>query len=173
MDFLLHINFFREHMQSHHIKKVNQLQCTRCQEVFKNQDLLDRHELNVDCPIRCPDCREEFEKKAMRQAHQEERHLEESKESRFMEIEDATDKKIKESLKAYVDSLKKGKGSTDPIREQWIEANTDRYMIGRSSKHNPKLELGQWYIIFSTLASEAKVPEHPCKISVCSISIPR
>ena len=99
----------------------------------------------------------------MRQAHQEERHLEEIKESRFMEIDDAMDKKIKERLKAYVDSLKKGKGSSDPIREQWIEANTDRYMVGRSSKHNPKLELGQWYIIFSTVASEAKVPQHPCK----------
>jgi hypothetical protein len=158
-------------MQSHHTKKPSLLQCTRCQEVFKNQDLLKSHEMNVDCPIRCPDCREEFDKKVMRQAHQEERHLEETKKTRFMEIDDAMDKKIKENSKAYADSLKKGKGSIDPIRERWIEANTDRYMIGRPSKHNPKLELGQWYVIFKTLAPEAKIPEHPCKMSICSILI--
>ncbi len=158
-------------MQSHHTKKPNLLQCTRCQEEFENQDLLKSHEMNVDCPIRCPDCREEFEKKAMRQAHQEERHLEETKESRFMEIDDAMDKKIKESLKSYVDSLKKGKGPIDPTLDQWIEANTDRYMIGRSSKRNPKLELGQWYIIFSTLASDTRVLEHPCKIPISPILI--
>jgi hypothetical protein len=158
-------------MQSHHTKKSNLLQCTRCQEGFKNQDLLKSHEMNVDCPIRCPDCREEFPKKSIRQTHQEERHIAETKESRFMEIDDDMDKKIKESFKAYADSLKKGKGYIDPIREQWVEANTDRYMIGRSSKHNPKLELGQWYIIFSTLTSGAKVPEHPCKESIFSILI--
>lgn len=87
-----------------------------------------------------------------------------------MEIDDAMDKKIKENLKAYVGSLNKGKGPIDPILERWIEANTDRYMIGRS-KPNPKLELGQWYIIFSTLASDAMVLEHPCKKSICSILI--
>jgi hypothetical protein len=155
-------------MQSHHTKnpkKLNPLQCTRCQEGFKNQDLLKRHEMNVDCPIRCPDCPEEFEKKALRQAHQEERHLGEIDELRFMEIDDAMEKKIKENLKGYVDSLKKGKGSIDETREKWIEVNTHRYMIGRSSKPNPKLELGQWYIIYRTLASDAEVPEHPCKIS--------
>ena len=159
-------------MQSHHIIKPNLLQCNRCQEEFKNQDLLKSHEMNVDCPIRCPNCREEFEKKTMRQAHQEEKHIEETKESRFMEIDDAMDKKIKENLKAYVDSLKKGKGPISHALEQWIAANTARYMIGRSSKANPKLELGQWYTIFSTLASETKVLEHPCKKSTRSILIP-
>ena len=119
--------------------------------------------MNVDCPIRCPECSEEFELKAMRQAHQEQTHPPEAKESKFMEIDEAKEKQIKDNLKAYVDSLKKGKGRIDPDLEQWVEANTNRYMVGRNEKANPKLELGQWYTICSTLFGE--VAQHPCNFA--------
>jgi len=76
------------------------------------------------------------------------------------------EEEMKKNLKAYGESLKnekKGKGRIDPAMEKWIEKNTDRYMVGRT-KPNPKLELGQWYILFTTLSLEG-VPEHPCKFA--------
>ncbi len=83
--------------------------------------------------------------------------------SKFMEIDDAMDEKIRENLKSYADSLKKGKKRSDPTMDQWIEQNTAQYMIGRPSKANAKLELGQWYTIFSTLSPGTVVLEHPCQ----------
>lgn len=84
--------------------------------------------------------------------------------SGFMEIDEAMDEKIKENLKCYSDSLKKGKGCSDPAMEKWITKNTAQYMIGRPLKANAKLELGQWYTIFRTL-SRREVLEIPCELS--------
>ena len=153
-------------MKSHHTSKPNPLQCNRCQEDFRTQALLKHHEKNVDCPIRCPECHEVFALKANRQTHQEETHLPDIKDNRLMEIDEAMDKRIKENLKGYVDSLKKGKGRIQSELEQWVEANTERFMAGRNDKVNPKLELGQWYIICMTLSPDGKVSQHPCKNAV-------
>jgi hypothetical protein len=148
-------------MRSHHTIKPNLLQCTRCQEEFDSQELLREHEKNVDCIIRCPDCAEEFEKKALRQTHQEATHMDRRSASIYLEIDEAKDQKIKESLKRYSDSLRKGKGPLDTEIEKWIEANTARYLIGRSAK-DPRMELGQWYTIFTTLFS-GTIVDHPCE----------
>jgi len=147
-------------MKSHHTKKPNPLQCSRCQEEFENQETLKHHELSVDCLIKCPNCPLEFDRKALRQAHQEEEHVNDDVKSKFMEIDESMDEKIKKTLKSYGDALKKGK-AIDPAMEKWIEANTKRYMVGRRSTANAKLELGQWYTIFRTL-SPREVLKHPC-----------
>jgi len=155
-------------MQSHHTKqakKVNSLQCTRCQEELPNLDELKGHELNVDCPIRCLNCHEQFDTKALRQEHQKQTHFEEEDQNCFMELDDVMWKQVKDNLKAYSDSLKRGKGRVDPKLTEWVEANTARYEVGRSSKAkaNAKLELGQWYTIFKTLTSGGEILEHPCE----------
>jgi hypothetical protein len=98
----------------------------------------------------------------MRLAHQEQDHIDEDEGSQFLEIDETLDDKLKENLKTYNDSLKKGKGPIDAKMEEWIVANTQRYMNGRPSKANAKLELGQWYTIFKTLL-DADVPKHPCE----------
>jgi hypothetical protein len=137
------------------------LQCSRCQVKFANHDLLKSHEKNVDCPVVCPGCGAGFPNKATRLQHQQDIHNNENKESQFFEIDDAMDKKIKAKLKAYTESLRKGKMNSDPKLEKWIDDNTERYMIGRDSTAKPRLELGQWYIIFTTLTS-SDVLGHPC-----------
>jgi hypothetical protein len=53
---------------------TNSPKCIRCQEVFETQSLLNRHEIEIDCVIRCSDCAQEFESKARRHAHWEEKH---------------------------------------------------------------------------------------------------
>lgn len=58
---------------------------------------------------------------------------------------------------------RKGKGRIDPALEQWVEANTPRYIAGRPEKANPKLELGQWYTICRILAADGNVSKHPCR----------
>jgi uncharacterized C2H2 Zn-finger protein len=151
-------------MKSHHTKWAHPLQCSRCQNEFSNKEELIRHEEDVDCPVRCPDCFEEFNTKKMRHVHRQESHLEEVNNSIFMELNDVMWEKIKDHLKAYEDSLRKGEGRIDPELEQWVQANSARYDVERSSKAK-KLELGHWYIIFKTLASEVKIPDHPCKDS--------
>jgi len=148
------------------VKKVNPLQCSRCQKQFPNSDELKSHELNVDCAIRCPECSDEFLTKAFRQEHQKENHIEESDDVALRELDDAMWKQIKENLKLYAESLKnkKGKLSGDPDadRERWVLANTPRYETGRSdTKVNSKLELGQWYTIFTNLAPNMKILDHP------------
>ena len=156
-------------MQSHHTKKVkkpNPLQCSDCQDKFESQEELKSHKEDVDCLIRCRDCPEVFDTKAKRTDHQREIHPEEETELSFLEIDDAIWKRIKENLKAYSESVKKGpkgKGRSDPGLESWVEANTARFMIGRSARTNPKQELGQWYTIFKTLAPSAEILEHPCE----------
>jgi DNA-directed RNA polymerase subunit RPC12/RpoP len=158
------------------VKKVNALQCNRCQDEFSNQDELKSHELNVDCAIRCPECSDVFLTKAERQEHQKENHFEESNSDAFQELDEAMWKKIKDSLKLYADSFKKkGKVPSDPDaeRERWVIANTPRYEAGRSdAKFNSKLELGQWYTIFTTLAPNMKILDHPCRshthVLICS-----
>jgi hypothetical protein len=153
-------------------KKLSPLQCSRCQGDFTDLDELRGHELNIDCPIRCadPDCPDEFLTKALRQDHQKQCHLEQESDPVLREIDDGMWKQVKDNLKSYTDSLKskKGKSSNDPNidREKWVANNIPRYETGRT-KVNSKLELGQWYTIFTTLAPNVKILDHPCKLSVC------
>lgn len=150
-------------MQSHHTKKPESLKCSDCQEYFENQKSLKNHATTVDCEICCPYCDETFSKKATRTAHLNGKHPEGGNTSVFKEMDDALWKKLKENLKAFADSLRKGKGPQDPKFTKWIEQNTSRYMIGRPANSNPILELGQWYITFHTLSMQEHIPEHPCK----------
>jgi hypothetical protein len=164
-------NDFREHMQNVHtkqVKKINPLQCNRCQDDFTISDELKSHELNVDCAIRCPECPEVFFTKALRQEHQKESHLEKATDPVLRELDDNLWKLIKDNLKIYTDCVKNKKGGPsgdpDPQRERWVLANTPRFENGRSkTKVNSKLELGQWYTIFTILAPNMKISEHPCK----------
>jgi hypothetical protein len=151
-------------MKSHHTKRADPLQCGRCQTEFSITEEFRCHYEEVDCPVLCPDCVEEFDTKAMRHAHRRESHLEEVNNSIFMELNDVMWEKIEGNLKAYKESLGKGERRIDPELEQWVLANSARYDVERSSK-SKKLELGEWYIIFKTLASEVKIPDHPCKDS--------
>jgi hypothetical protein len=129
-------------MQSHHTKKVKKassLQCSDCQTKFQNQEELKSYKLDVDCPIRCPDCLEDFGAKSLRIDHQKEQHPEETNLALF-EIDENIWKRIKDNLKAYLEVVKKGpkgKGRSDPELDNWVEANTSQYMVGRSSKANP------------------------------------
>ena len=152
------------------IKGVNPLQCNQCQDEFTTMDEFQSHELNVDCAVTCPDCGEVFPTKASRQEHQKESHSEEEIDPVLRELDDNSWKLIKDTLKFYTDIVKgkKGKSADDPNtdRENWVQANIDRFEAGRSkTKFNARLELGQWYTIFMTLAPNMKVSEHPCKSS--------
>ncbi|KAH7309347.1 hypothetical protein BKA65DRAFT_519650 [Rhexocercosporidium sp. MPI-PUGE-AT-0058] len=156
----------KEHMKSHHTKPVktsSQLQCSRCQDEFPDQEELKAHELDVDCPIRCIDCREEFKSKAFRQQHQKLVHQEEAIECIYMELDESMWKSINKNLKAYTDALKKGKGRVDPVLDRWITANIARFEVGRSekAKASAKLELGQWYTMYKTLVPQARIDELP------------
>jgi len=152
-------------MKTHHTTKPNPLQCNRCQELFKNKEELKHHDLNSDCPIRCPICRQEFGRKSIRQTHQDEKHVNENRGSQFMEIDEVLDDQIQKNLKSFRDSLKKGKAPMDPTLDQWIESNTKFYLIARPQKSNAQLELGQWYTMYSTLSPNANVP-HPCTLDM-------
>ncbi|KAH8790699.1 hypothetical protein BGZ57DRAFT_876173 [Hyaloscypha finlandica] len=164
------IQHLKEHMQNVHtkqVKKVNPLQCSRCQDEFRDQDELKSHQLNIDCAIRCPDCVHVFPSKAQRQEHQKENHLEDENDPLLRELDDSIWKQIKDNLNVYTTSLKNKKGGPsgipNPERERWVLENIPRYENGRSSKlkANSKLELGQWYTIFTTLAPNMKILEHP------------
>lgn len=107
-----------------------------------------------------------FYTKALRQEHQKETHPEEPNDPVLREVDDAMWKRIKDNLKIYTDNMKRRRPSSDPDadRENWVLANTPRYEAGRSTKFNSKLELGQWYTIFTTLAPNTKVSDHPCEL---------
>ncbi|KAG4440563.1 hypothetical protein IFR05_003979 [Cadophora sp. M221] len=155
-----------EHMKSHHtkpVKKLSQLQCSRCQDEFSDQEELKAHELDVDCPVRCIDCREEFATKALRQQHQKLTHQEEAIECIYMELDESKWKSISKNLKGYTDSLKKGKGRVDPVLDGWIAANIAQFEVGRTekAKASAKLELGQWYTMYKTLVPQARIDELP------------
>lgn len=158
-------------MLSHHtkkVKKLNELQCSDCQDKFQSKEELKSHKEDVDCPIRCRYCPQTFITKAKRTDHQNEMHQEQEAHLKFLEIDEGMSKKLKENLKAYSDSVKngpKGKGRANPELDAWVEANSPRYMVGRSAKTTPnaKLELGQWYTIFKTLAPSKEILEHPCE----------
>lgn len=158
-----------QNVHTKQVKKVNPLQCTRCQGIYLNQDELKSHELNVDCAIRCPDCSDEFYTKAQRQEHQRENHPEEANDPVLREVDEAMWKQIKDNLKVYTDTVKRRRSAADPDadREKWVLANTPRYEAGRSkTRFNSKLELGQWYTMFTTLAPDVKILDHPCEYHI-------
>lgn len=152
-------------MTSHHrikTKKRNIFQCSDCQEVFEGKMELKDHRENVTCHIICSECQQEFSCREMRMSHYSKVHTKQADQSPFREIDDDLEAKVKKRLKTYADGLKKGKELNDDEREKWISANTNKYMRGRDDNANPRLELGQWYIIFTTLFPQIQVPE-PCK----------
>jgi len=154
-------------MKSHHktkAKKEKVLRCSDCQEVFEGKTELKDHKENVTCVIRCSECQQEFSCREERMSHYSEAHEKQTDQSPYREIDDDLETKIMTSLKTYADGLKKGKETIDDERERWITANTEKYMRGRDDNANPWLELGQWYIIFTTLFPQIQVPE-PCKSS--------
>lgn len=51
--------------------EIRDLQCNRCQTPFETISEFMSHEMNIDCPIRCPKCTEVFAKKALRQIHEQ------------------------------------------------------------------------------------------------------
>jgi hypothetical protein len=113
----------------------------------------------------------------LRQDHQKQSHFEQENDPILREIDEVMWKQIKDNIKAYTDSLKnkKGKASSDPDpeREKWVLANIPRYEIGRKkTKVNSKLELGQWYTIFTTIAPQAKILDHPCKYLSAFVHLP-
>lgn len=150
------------------VKKVNPLQCTRCQVEFGTTEEFQTHELNVDCAVTCPECGEVFTTKALRQEHQKESHPEEEIDRVLRELDDNSWRVIKDALKLYTDIVKgkksKSAGDLDTDREDWVQSNLLRFEAGRSNtKVNARLELGQWYTIFTTLAPTVTISEHPCK----------
>ena len=164
-------------MTSHHrvkAKKKNSFQCSDCQEVFEGEIELKAHRENVTCNILCSECQQKFDCREMRMSHCSEVHAKQTDQSPFREIDDDLETKIKRHLKTFADGLKKGKEPSDDERERWIRANKEKYMRGRDDNANPRLELGQWYIIFTTLFPQIQVPE-PCKSlrhCLCSPCLP-
>lgn len=61
--------------------------------------------------------------------------------------------------------MKEGKNVVDNERDQWIRAHTEKYRMGRPDDTDPRIDLGQWYIIFTQIFPGIKIPE-PCKLSI-------
>jgi hypothetical protein len=166
----------REHMKTHHTKKAkhsNSLQCSNCQEVFTSDEDFTHHRDEVECPIRCLECRQTFDTKSLRTEHRKLEHIEEETAVCFMELDEKLWKRLNEEVKsftAYQTSVKNGKDKPKPKIEieEWIKANTPRYEAGRSEKTraNARVELGHWYTMCSVLASVCQKPmlKHPCKL---------
>jgi hypothetical protein len=150
------------------VKKPNMLQCSTCLTEFPNQDELASHAATVDCLARCLECEKEFGSKALRLAHQQNKHFAEASEGLLLELDEKKWKKIKEDLKGfntYSDWLKKGTCEPKPEIETWIDANVALYEYHRSdkAKARARIELGQWYVIYTALAPHMKIVDHPCK----------
>ena len=118
----------------------------------------------MDCNIRCAKCKPEvcFASKAERQAHSQLRHPKKESISTIREIDRELNKKLKVEFKAYTDALKRGQGLEDVQRQQWVAANTEKY-VNRQSGVNAALELGQWYIMYKTIFPNVRHPSHPCE----------
>ncbi|CZR69924.1 uncharacterized protein PAC_19825 [Phialocephala subalpina] len=161
----------KEHLKSHHLKeevKPNALQCSRCQKEFLSREELRSHDEDIDCPVTCLICANVFPNKEKRQQHRKQAHNDDQRDI-FKEIGQTLWKTINDNLKTYTSTLKKAKGkgkaTVDPDLERWVEANKPRFEVGRPAKAqaSAKLELGQWYIIYTTMGRQNPIPEHPCK----------
>ncbi|KAH8903754.1 hypothetical protein BR93DRAFT_981094 [Coniochaeta sp. PMI_546] len=160
------MQYLKEHLKKVHRKADprdrTSWQCNRCQEVFQTQQSLEHHEINVDCNIRCAICRPEvyFSTKAERQVHSHVNHPKRENLSSIREIDEELNSKLKSELRAYTDALKRGHALDDALRQQWIVANTEKYVNSQSGV-NAALELGQWYIMYKTLFPKVSHPSHP------------
>ena len=143
-------------------------QCSRCQIIISDSKRLRCHEWNVDCPIRCPDCPEEFATKSARQFHYQESHPEDIAHPVFKELNDSTWKIFNDAIKQYTDPTKSENGTypfdPDVGRRRWVDANIVRFESGRSTtRSNTKLELWQWYTLSTLLGPTHNAILHPCK----------
>lgn len=134
-------------------------------------DSLDSHQKNIDCPIRCADCTEIFHTKSDRMSHCQAKHGNMTGNWGVVDIDEELGRRITSNLKAFSDAhcrLRKGtkrntEGGFDiSIILTWATSNVERYRLGRKNNH-ANFELGQWYIIFSTVFPEVQVPDSPCK----------
>jgi len=156
-------------MCSHHRKKTYEFRCSNCQQDFENEELLKNHTMRVDCVICCPECEEKFAQKSMRTSHQEEMHSNGGRSVTYMELDDDLWKILKDKLKAFTDSIKRGSATIDPELLKWVAKNTPRYEQNRDATASPLHDLGQWYITFHTLNFQADIPDHPCESFTISV----
>jgi hypothetical protein len=113
----------------------------------------------------------EFGSKSQRATHMAEQHPVSSRDPAMEDLDENMHANLKKCLQKYTSALKKGKAAEDRARDEWVEANTRQFMVGRSeAKINPLLELGQWYVVFTTLFPRAPIPESPCKSLPLSVT---
>jgi len=125
---------------------------------------LKDHTRDDDCPTRCSEqgCDVEFGSKKDRKAHMSEKHHN-ILHPGVSEMDEKMHRALRERLKKYTESLKKGEAASDKALWDWVTANTDEFKAGRETKINAWLELGQWYVMFATLFPSMQVPKDPCK----------
>lgn len=129
---------------------------------------------NVDCPVRCAECKQEFNSKPARKTHHDKEHaVSDANQIDITYIDDEKYAEMKSLLKAYSESLRKGKRTQNPQLENWILNNTEAFLQGRDPEINPQLQLGQWHIMFTTLFPGSAVPEHPCRFWLCLVLLAR
>ncbi|KAK0622563.1 hypothetical protein B0T14DRAFT_150042 [Immersiella caudata] len=156
------MQYLKEHIKNVHVTNV--LRCHICQRTFHIEAELEHHTHHDDCPVRCPEqaCGMQFPSKSQRTTHMAEQH---PASNRDLAIDDLDEKKhasLKKCLQQYTSALKKGKAVGDRARDDWVAANTNGFMVGRlGAKINPLLELGQWYVVFTTLFPRVAVPDSP------------
>ncbi|KAM7217093.1 hypothetical protein V8F06_007492 [Rhypophila decipiens] len=161
------MQYLKEHLQKTHRppkdKKKDHPRCGSCQVTFETNELLQDHVDNVDCPVKCPECMQEFKSKPARKTHHDEKHATPDRnEIALAYIDDEKYKEMKGNLKGYSESLRKGKRTQDDTLADWISKNTEEFMKGRDPDTiNPQLQLGQWYIMFTTVLPDHTVPADP------------
>ncbi|KAK5657955.1 hypothetical protein OQA88_2507 [Cercophora sp. LCS_1] len=154
------MQYLKEHLKNTH-RAASSFKCHNCQDNFPTDADLRRHSSDVDCFARCAECNEEFSSKKARSEHIASNHLGASHHPHMRDMDGETQQKLKASLKSFTDSLRRSDEGQDAARDRWISANIDEFKIGRDPKINPRLELGQWYIMFAVLFPGTQVPEHP------------
>ena len=159
----------------------NELQCTRCQEFFDNKENWGNHDINADCPIRCPECNAVFQTKSDRQTHTQEQHNKTAAPSEIIEINSNQERQMTDKLKEFTETRARrrterpssGESAADnPIRA-WIDHNTATYRIGRGARANATQDLGHWFIMFSVTFANVTVPDHPCMTTGLALSTDR
>ncbi|KAK4444359.1 hypothetical protein QBC34DRAFT_309135 [Podospora aff. communis PSN243] len=158
------MQYLKEHIKNVHV--ANPHRCHICQKSFKTESELEDHTRHDDgCRVRCPEpaCGMEFPNKSQRDAHVAEQHPATDCDPALNDMDEKMHTTMKKCLRQFTSALKRGRAVGDRARNDWVEANTNDFMEGRSSdpKINPLLELGQWYVVFTTLFPRSSIPESP------------